>query len=169
VLDTVLIITGIFLIIIGIIGSILPALPGAPLVYISLLLLQFTDKHPFTTLFLVVWGCITVLTALLDYFIPIWGTRKFGGSRKGVIGSTIGLVAGILILPALGIVLGPFGLAGIILGPFAGAVIGELIEGRNLNSALYSGLGSFLGFAAGTIMKLAVCFIMAFYFFKSLF
>lgn len=168
-MDTILIIFGIILIIIGIIGCILPALPGAPLVFISLLLLQFTDKHPFSTWFLIVWGIITVLTALADYFIPIWGTKKFGGSRKGVIGSTIGLIAGIIILPALGIVIGPFGLIGIILGPFIGAVIGELIEGRDINSALYSGIGSFLGFAAGTIMKLTVCFIMAFYFFKSLF
>jgi uncharacterized protein YqgC (DUF456 family) len=168
-MDTVLIVIGIILIIIGIIGSILPALPGAPLVYAALIILQFTDKHPFSILFLSVWGVITALTSLLDYFIPIWGTKKFGGSRKGVIGSTAGLVAGIIILPALGIVLGPFGLIGIILGPFIGAVIGELIEGRDINAALYSGLGSFLGFAAGTIMKLSVCFIMAFYYFKSLF
>lgn len=168
-MDTILIAAGIFLIAIGIIGCIVPALPGAPLVYVSLLLLQFTDKHPFSALFLTVWGIITVLTALADYFIPVWGTKKFGGSRKGVIGSTIGLIAGIVVLPALGIVMGPFGLTGIILGPFAGAVAGELIGGRDLNSALYAGLGSFLGFAAGTIMKLTVSFIMAFYFFKALF
>ena len=168
-MDIALIVIGIILIIIGIIGCILPALPGAPLVYAALILLQFTDKHPFSILFLTVWGVITFLTALVDYFIPIWGTKKFGGSRKGVIGSTIGLVAGIIILPALGIVIGPFGLIGIIIGPFTGAVIGELIGGRDFNSALYSGIGSFLGFAAGAIMKLTVCFIMSFYFFKSLF
>ncbi|MFW6290590.1 MAG: DUF456 domain-containing protein, partial [Mariniphaga sp.] len=128
-MDYVLIALGFLLIVGGILGSILPFLPGPPLSYGGLLLLHFTEAHQFTGRFLIIWGVITVLTYLIDYFIPIWGTQRFGGSRQGIWGSIIGLVVGIFFFP-------PFG---IIIGPFAGAIIGELIAGKTHSDAFRSG------------------------------
>jgi len=81
----------------------------------------------------------------------------------------IGLVAGIIILPALGIVLGPFGILGIILGPFIGAYAGEKMTGKDSNTALKSAFGSFIGFLAGTFMKLVYSIVAGIYFFTGLF
>lgn len=93
-----MIVAGLFLLV-GLLGNILPGLPGVPLSYIGLLLLHFTDKVQFSATFLLVWAGITVLTIVLDYLIPAWGTKQFGGSRWGVWGSTIGLVIGLFLGP----------------------------------------------------------------------
>jgi uncharacterized protein YqgC (DUF456 family) len=106
--------------------------------------------------------------AVLDYVIPIWGTKKFGGTRAGVLGSTIGLLIGVILLPMLGFVLGPFGLFGILGGPFIGAWIGERSVGQDSKKAMRAAIGSFIGFLAGTFMKVAVSVVLAFYFFKAL-
>jgi len=157
-MDYFLIILGIFFIISGIAGGILPILPGPPLSYIGLLLLHFTDKHQFSTRFLITWGIITTVVYILDYIIPAWGTKKFGGSRRGVWGSIIGLILGMFFFP-------PFG---IIIGPFAGAVIAELSSGQDRAAAIKAGFGSFIGFLLGTMLKLIVSGIMAWYFFAEL-
>ena len=149
---------GVILTIAGIVGCILPLIPGPPLGYAALLIVHFTLDEPFTANFLIMWLLLTIVVTLLDYYVPIWGTQKFGGSRSGIWGSTIGLVIGLFFFP-------PFGM---IIGPFIGAVAGELISGKNTSAALRSGLGSFLGFVAGTVMKLAVSLIMGFYFFKAI-
>lgn len=158
-MDYVLIAFGIICILAGIAGGVLPILPGPPLSYIGLLLLHFTSKYQFSTKFLVVWGIITVVVYLLDYLIPAWGTKKFGGSKRGVWGSIIGLLVGIVLFP-------PFG---IIIGPFAGAVLGELSGGKQSKEALRSGFGSFVGFLLGTLLKLIASGMMAWYFFVKLF
>ena len=158
-MDILLIVLGIILMIGGILGSILPFLPGPPLSYAGLLLLHFTSAHQFSKRFLIIWAIITLITYLIDYLIPIWGTKRFGGSKQGIWGSVIGLVAGIFFFP-------PFG---IIAGPFAGAFIGELIAGKNTSSALKAGFGSFVGFLAGTIIQLIAAGMMAWYFAKELF
>ena len=142
----------------GIFGCVLPLLPGPPLNYIGLLLLHFTTGYQFSTRFLVIWGIVTVVVYALDYVIPVWGTKKFGGSKRGVWGSMIGLIAGMFFFP-------PFG---IIIGPFAGAVIGELTAGKDSKAALKSGFGSFVGFLTGTILKLIASGIMTWYFAKEL-
>ena len=149
---------GIILMIIGIIGCILPFLPGPPLNYIGLLLIQITTKYQFQTDFLILWAIITVLVYGLDIVIPVWGTKKFGGSKRGVWGSVIGLVAGFLFFP-------PFG---IIIGPFVGAVIGELSAGKDSAAALKSGFGVFVGFFTGTVLKLIASGMMTWYFAKEL-
>ena len=138
---------------IGLIGAILPGLPGTPLSCIGLILLAFLPNFPFNTSLLVTMGIIALIITVLDYIIPIYGTKKFGGTKAGVRGSTIGLVVSIFILPLLGISLGPFGIFGIILGPFLGAYFGEKIAG-NKENATKSAIGSFIGFLVGTFLKI---------------
>ena len=157
-MDYVLIVLGILLMISGILGCVLPVIPGPPLSYLGILLLHFTERVQFSSRFLVIWASITVVVYALDYIIPAWGTKKFGGSKRGVWGSMIGLVTGLFFFP-------PFG---IIIGPFLGAIIGELTSGKDSGTALKSGFGSFVGFLAGTLLKLITSGMMTWYFFKEL-
>lgn len=157
-MDYVLIGLGVIFIISGLLGCVLPALPGPPLSYVGLLLLHFTEKFQFSTKFLVIWAIITVVVYTLDIIIPAWGTKKFGGSKRGIWGSIIGLLIGMFMFP-------PFGL---IIGAFAGAVIGEMTGGKDSGEALKSGFGSFMGFLAGTLLKLITSGMMTWYFFKEL-
>ncbi len=166
-MDYFLAITGTILILAGILGSILPGLPGPPLSYAGLLFLHWTNFAQFTPRLLLVWAFIVALVTVIDYLVPIWGTKQFGGTRAGVKGSAIGLVVGIILLPMMGIVLGPFGLIGILGGPFLGAWIGERYAGQKPDKALRAAMGSFIGFIAGTFMKIAVSVILAIYFFRA--
>lgn len=151
--DILLKILGAALLVTGIIFSVLPVIPGQILAWGSLLMLQLTSRPAFSESFIVTWALITAAVSLLDYYVPIWGTKRLGGSKRGVWGATIGLVAGIF--------LGPYGL---ILGPFAGAFIGELTAGKDSRTALRSGFGSFIGFLTGVLMKLAISLIMGYHF-----
>jgi uncharacterized protein YqgC (DUF456 family) len=156
--DYILAVLGGIMMIVGILGCLLPVLPGPPLSYAGLLVLHFSRFADFSSTFLITWGCVTVLVTILDYVVPIWGTKKFGGSKSGMWGAGIGLVAGIFFLPPIGI----------IIGPFAGAVIGEALSGKNTSSSLRAGLGSFLGFLAGVGIKLAASILMTYYYIKEL-
>jgi len=158
VLDIVLVVLGICLLIVGLVGCILPVIPGPPLSYVALLLLQATSFGDFSVAFLVITALITIIVTVADYVLPAWGTKKWGGSRAGTIGAIVGLLIGLFFLPI-----------GIIVGPFVGAFVGELIIGRDTNAALRSGLGSFIGFLLGTVVKLTFCIAFTFYFFKELF
>ncbi len=149
---------GIILTIAGLVGCILPLIPGPPLGYAAIMIAQYTLDKPFTTRFMVVWLILVFVVVMLDYYVPIWGTKKFGGSKSGIWGSAIGLIVGLFFFP-------PFG---IVAGPFIGAVVGELLNGKDMQIALRSGLGSFLGFITGTIMKLAVSLFLGFHFFKAI-
>ncbi len=157
-MDYVLIGLGAIFIIGGLLGCVLPIIPGPPLSYVGLLLLHFTQKFEFSSRFLIIWAVITAVVYALDYVIPAWGTKKFGGSKRGVWGSIIGLIVGLMFFP-------PFGL---IIGAFVGAVVGELTSGKDSGAALKSGFGSFLGFLTGTILKLITSGMMTWYFFKEL-
>jgi len=156
-MDVVLIIIGIILLIIGFAGCIIPGIPGPPIAYIGLLIQIFKTENPFTTKFLVIWALIMVVVSALDYIVPVIGTKKFGGSKRGVWGSVIGLFAGIFFFPPIGL----------IIGPFLGAFIGELTGGKETESALKAGFGSFIGFITGVALKLVVTGLMAYYFFGS--
>jgi len=138
---------------VGIAGCVLPFLPGPPLCFIGLLLQQLTSPAPFSAAFLWTWAAITVAITVLDYFIPVYGAKRFGGSKWGMWGCTIGLIAGLW-----------FGPLGIIIGPFVGAFIGEILASNNARVAFKSAVGSFVGFLFGTLLKLVVCFVMAWYF-----
>lgn len=141
------------MIFVGIAGSILPILPGPPLCYVALLIQQFREVPIYSTNFLIVWAVIAVSVTLLDYVIPMYGTKRFGGSKHGMWGCTIGLVVGLFFSPA-----------GIVLGPFIGAFIGEVLANNNSSNALRAAFGSFLGFLLGTLLKFIVCVMMAWYF-----
>ena len=167
-IDYVLLAFSIFLILVGIIGCVLPVIPGPPLSFLGLLLVHFTKFAHFNPNTLLILGMLALIVTILDYIVPVWGTKKFGGTKAGVWGSTVGLITGIIILPMLGIVLGPFGLIGILAGPFFGALIGELIHGQESEKALVAAIGSFIGFLTGTIMKLATSIIITYYFIKQL-
>lgn len=157
-MDYVLIGLGVLFIISGILGCVLPVIPGPPLSYLGLLILHFTERYQFSSRFLIIWAIITAVVYALDYVIPAWGTKRFGGSKRGVWGSVIGLVIGLFFFP-------PFG---IIIGPFLGAVIGELTSGKDSGVAIKSGFGSFIGFLVGTLLKLITSGMMTWYFFKEL-
>ena len=155
-MDIVLIILGILFIIIGFVGCVVPVLPGLPVSYLGILFLHFTSKSNFSTPFLISWAIIVIVAQVLDYYGPIWGTKKLGGGKKGTWGSTIGIIVGTFLFA-------PFG---IIIFPFVGAVIGELFDEKSFIVAVKAGFGSFVGFLAGTIIKLVIAVILAFYFFK---
>jgi uncharacterized protein YqgC (DUF456 family) len=152
-MDVFWLIPGVLLMLIGLAGCFLPFLPGPPLCYLALLIQQFQSDPPYTTKFLVIWAGITVVIVALDYLIPLYGTKKFGGTTYGIWGCLVGLIAGLW--------LGPFGL---IVGPFVGAFVGELIGKAKSEHALRAALGSFLGFVVGTLLKLVACLIMGRYF-----
>ena len=156
-MDVVLIIIGILLLLIGFAGCIIPGVPGPPIAYIGLLIQVFKTENPFTTKFLIIWALIMVVVSLLDYVVPVIGTKKFGGSKRGIWGSVIGLFIGIFFFPPIGL----------IIGPFLGAFIGELTGGKETQSALKAGFGSFIGFITGVALKLVVTGLMAYYFFGS--
>jgi len=149
---------GALLMIVGLVGCVLPVIPGPPLSFIGLLLLHYTRYADFSFEFLLMFGCIAVIVTILDYIVPIWGTKKFGGSRTGMWGAAIGLVLGLIFLPPLGV----------IIGPFAGAVIGEALTGKKTEKAFRAGLGSLLGLMMGIGLKLAASIAMTFYFIKEL-
>jgi uncharacterized protein YqgC (DUF456 family) len=154
-IDIILIILGLCFILGGLLGCVIPAIPGPPLSYIALLLLQITPYGHFSTRFLIISAAVTIGVTVIDFILPAWGTRKWKGTRAGAIGAVIGLIAGLFFPPA-----------GIILGPFAGAFIGELIVGRTANEAFRSGFGSFMGFITGAALKLAVSIAFTYCFIK---
>ena len=155
VLDVLLVVLGFCFLVVGWLGCIVPVMPGPPLAYIALLLLYFTRFAGFSVQFLLITAAVTVVVTVVDFILPAWGTRKWGGSRAGTVGAIIGLLVGLFFPPV-----------GIILGPFAGAVVCELIAGSKTNAALRSGFGSFVGFILGAVMKLTVCAVFTYYFIK---
>ncbi len=152
------IVAGIF-VFLGLLGCVLPILPGPPLSYIGLLFLQLTDPVPFSTRFMIIMLIIVIVVMALDFLIPAWGTKKYGGSRYGIIGTVIGLVVGLLFFP-------PFG---IIIGPVIGALAGEIMYGRTHQEATRAAFGSFIGFVATTLIKLTASAVITYYYFSAVF
>ncbi len=149
-MDIVLVICGLILCLVGIVGSVLPVLPGPPFGWLGLLCLELTDAIPNNYWFLGVTFIIAIGIFILDYFIPAIGAKKFGGSRAGAIGTIIGLFIG-LISPI------PFG---ILIGAFVGAFVGEMVFNKSkTKQAFKAAFGAFLGFLTSTFMKLVISFI----------
>lgn len=141
-------ILGFLMMLTGILGSILPVLPGTPISWLGLLLLVLTSAVPDNWWFLGITLAVALIVFALDYIIPVVGTRRFGGSRAGMIGTTIGLLVAI-VFPVLGIF-------GIIVWPFIGALVGEIANRADQKKALRAAFGSFLGFLTGTFLKFVV-------------
>lgn len=141
------IIAGILLLI-GFFGTFVPVLPGAPLAWCGLLLCYFSNYNTITVTCLIITAIFAIVVSVLDNFAPIIMTKNFGGSKKAITGSTIGLIIGFFIGPA-----------GIILGPFLGALVGELINNNgNWDGVFKAALGAFIGFLLGTGLKM-ICVI----------
>jgi uncharacterized protein YqgC (DUF456 family) len=156
-MDYVLLALAIALMIIGIAGCLLPVLPGPPLSFLGIVVLHFTRFADISKNLFIILGAVAIIVTIIDYVVPIWGTRHFGGSKYGMRGATVGLI--------IGLFLGP---PGIIIGPFLGAVVGELIFKDDLKYAIKAGFGSLLGFLTGVGLKLAASLLMTFYFVKAL-
>ena len=137
------------LVALGVVGCVIPVLPGPILSFGGLLCLLATDRPPNLTT-IVVMGALTAVAMVLDYVVPAMGARKFKCSAWGVWGCVIGTLVGLFFFPV-----------GLLLGPFLGALVGELIAGKALAQAVRGGIGAFLGFVAGTLIKLAVTVAMA--------
>ena len=152
-----LLIIAIIFIIVGIIGCLAPVLPGPPLSYGGLILLHISRFADFSNTLLITLAAIVIIVSVLDYIVPVWGTKKFGGSKYGTRGATVGLV--------IGLFLGPLG---IIIGPFIGAVVGELIFKDDMKYAIRAGFGSLLGFLTGVGLKLATTIAITWFFVKEL-
>ncbi|THV60801.1 DUF456 domain-containing protein [Flagellimonas alvinocaridis] len=155
-MDIVLLILGFVLMLVGILGSFLPVLPGPPVSWVGLLLLYLTKAVPDNWWILGVTFVIAITITVLDYVIPAMGTKKFGGSKAGMWGTIVGLLVAI-VFP----VFGPFG---IIIWPFIGALVGELLNKANQKTALKAAFGSFLGFLTGTFMKLVLTVFYAIFY-----
>jgi len=156
-----IIILAALLIIVGIVGSIVPVLPGPPIGYGGLLVLHFFTNYGFSTTSLVVVGILTVLVVVLDYVIQIYGVKKYGGGKMAINGTVVGFIVGLV-----------FGPVGMVLGPFLGAFAGALLEKDKTEShspPVKIAMGAFLGFLGGTVLKMVLSFYMAYMYIDQLF
>ncbi len=154
-MDTVLIILGLVLVIVGIIGCIIPGLPGPLSGWAGLLALTYAKVIPDNWQMIGFTLFVAVGISVLDYFIPAIGTKKFGGSKYGTYGAMIGLLVGIF-LPIPG---------GILIGPFAGAFVGEYLKNKDGEQATKAAMGAFIGFLVSTGMQLivAIAFLVMYF------
>ena len=140
----------ILLLVAGLIGLFLPVLPGAPLIFAGLVIAAWAEDFHYAGLWTVVLlAIITLLTLGVDFWATIFGAKKFGASKRAVIGALIGLVIGIFL-----------GFPGIIFGPFIGAVVGELSAQKNFKQATRAGVGATIGLVLGAAIKLALALTM---------
>lgn len=145
--------------IIGLLGAVLPVLPGTIISFTGLLCVSFTEGSEIGSMKLAVWGLVAITVIVMDYVLPGYFSKRFGGTKYGSWGATIGTL--------LGIFLGPLG---IIVGPFAGAVMGEMI-GKKLTfqEAISVGFGSLMSFVVGTLFKLIAGSLMLYNIIKDIF
>ena len=155
-MDIVLLILGILCILIGLVGCVIPMLPGPPLSYIGIWLLEWSRFADYSANLLIVLGILVIFITIADNVVPIYMTKKFGGTKWGIWGATVGLFVGFF-----------FGLPGTIAGPFIGALVFELIAGTKTDHAIKSASGTFIGFFLGIGGKLIVSGVITYYFFSA--
>lgn len=140
----------VILVLVGIAGVILPALPGLPLVFAGMLLAAWAgDFQQIGWVTLVVLGLLMLLSVAVDFFATLVGAKRVGASKKALLGAVLGTFAGLF-----------FGPIGLFAGPFVGALLGELWHGREIGQAAKVGLGTWLGILLGTVLKLGLAFAM---------
>ena len=158
-MDVLIVAIGLILAIAGIIGCILPIIPGPIFSFLALILLSWTKNwHVFSLAFLIVMGSLTALLMILDYIAPALGAKKYGASKPGLWGSAIGMVIGIFFIPPWGI----------IVGAFVGALVGELLAGKSGKKALRAGWGILIGNVLAIGLKLAFTTVALFYYIKAM-
>jgi len=172
-MEILLVIVAFLFLLAGLLGSIVPGLPGPPLGYAGLLLLQFSGHGGFAPAFLWAWAGITVAVTIADNILPAWMTKRFGGSRLAVIGSVVGLVIGMVFFAPIGLLLGPFlgALAGELINNHAQAKKSEINDAEfgaaavaaSHKNALKVAFGAFLAFILGTGAKLLIGSLMIFF------
>ena len=138
------------LIVVGIIGTVLPALPGVPLVFVGMLLAAWADGFQHVGLWtLIGLGVLTIIAVAVDFLAGLAGAKRVGASRLAILGTVAGTIAGLF-----------FGLPGLFLGPFLGAIGGELLHSRDLDHASRVGIGTWTGMIVGMLFKLVLVFAM---------
>lgn len=138
------------LVVVGLIGTVLPALPGLPLVFAGMLLAAWAGGFEQISVWVIVLlGLLTLVSFAVDFWATAHGARRVGASRKAVIGAVLGTFAGLLFMPI-----------GLFVGPFAGALAGELMHGRELRQAAKVGFGTWLGIVLAIVLKLGLAFAM---------
>jgi uncharacterized protein YqgC (DUF456 family) len=145
-MDILLLLIGFLMVAVGVAGSFLPVIPGPLCGWLGLLIIHLTGVVPMDWYFLGITLSVAVLVFILDYFIPIWGTKRFGGTKAGAYGAGIGMLVGLF--------MGPIG---IIFGPFIGALAGEISQKTPMRQAYKAAFGSFIGFLTGTFLKFLIC------------
>jgi uncharacterized protein len=135
----------------GLIGCVVPALPGPPIAWVGILLVQWAI-HPYSTTLIVVTGIITLLVVLFDYYLPILTAKKFGATKQGIWGSIIGMTLGIFLTPI-----------GMIAGLIIGSIVGDLIAGQSARQAARSASGTILGTLITIGVKLTWCCILSWF------
>jgi len=154
--ETFWLVLSILLVIVGVWGTIIPVLPGIALIFSGYAVWGIASGlKDYGTTTLLVMGLITIFSYALDYYAGAIGAKKFGASRGGVWGSIIGAIIGFVF----------FNLPGLILGPFVGAIAGELLAGRSHSDAFRAGWGAFLGFLAGSLIRVTIGIVMSLLFF----
>ena len=148
------------LMVVGLVGVVLPILPGIPLAWLGLFIYAIgTGFDRISVLTVVIFAILTIFALALDFLAPMLGAKKYQASKFGIIGASIGLIVGIIV----------FGFWGIILGPFLGAILFELMASRKPKRALRAALGTLVGFIAGSLFKIIIILIMAGFFIASWF
>lgn len=152
VLIVILILAAIVLALAGIVGAIVPAIPGPPLSFLSLLAAHFAFPEQVSWTILGIMLLATLIVTVLDYVAPIWLTKVGGGSKKAMWGSTIGVIVGLFFMPL-----------GLIIGPILGAFIGEMMHQERVDQAIKVAAMSFIAFLLTTGLKLVVSLLMSYY------
>tara|TARA_B110000438_G_scaffold178506_1_gene170619 strand:+ start:384 stop:866 length:483 start_codon:yes stop_codon:yes gene_type:complete len=157
-MDIIIICVVAFILLLGIIGCFVPVMPGPPISYVALLVFHFFSSYNIDKNTLWLWALIVIVVTVFDLWVQIYGVKKFGGTKKAVNGSIIGLIIGIFLFP-------PFG---IIIGPFLGAFIGAKMDDSDVNKSLKIALGALAGFILGTIVKLSVSLYIIYIIYESI-
>tara|TARA_B000000475_G_C15934265_1_gene422085 strand:+ start:474 stop:962 length:489 start_codon:yes stop_codon:yes gene_type:complete len=158
-MDIIIICVVTFILLLGIIGCFVPIMPGPPISYGALLLFHFSTSYSIKDDILWLMAFIVLAVTVFDLWVQIYGVKKFGGTKKAVNGSIIGLVIGIFFLPPFGIIFGPF------LGAFIGAI---MEEGSDVNKSIKIALGALSGFMVGTMLKISVSLYIIYIIFQTI-
>lgn len=155
-----IIIICVFLLLLGLLGCFIPVIPGPPLSFVALILLTFFTGYQFDNDFLWQWGTIVVGVTIVDFWLQVYGVKHFGGTKKAINGTMIGLLVGIFVPIPMGFITGPF------VGAFVGAYMDEKDD---LLKVLKIASGALIGFIGGVVLKLAVCLYLCYEFYALIF